>query len=435
MAFAVRKSMAQPAVFEGVGLHSGKGVKLELKPAQAGAGIVFARVDLPGAPELTGADLLEDGPPLRTTLKRGEAEVHTVEHLLAALAGMGVTDARAELDGPEVPGLDGSALPFAQAMLAAGLIVLPDAHIEPLRIGRKVKLEEGGAEISAEPGSEGLRIRYELHYPDEPLAQGALELDLDPQTFLTEIAPARTFCLRKEAEALRAAGFGKGATTHNTLVLDQGKVLENTLRFPDEPVRHKILDLLGDLYVLGRPIQGRLSGMRSGHRLNRLLARELAKAGEDNAAMGFDLGQIQEILPHRHPFLLVDHIEEYEPGKRVVGIKNVTATEPWVPGHFPGRPIMPGVLILEALAQAGAVMVLKELKAEGKLIFFAGMDKVAFRRPVVPGDRLRLECEVDRIRPPFGRFKTRALVGDELAAEAVMKFMVQLPGQEGKPEA
>ncbi|MBE7464092.1 MAG: UDP-3-O-[3-hydroxymyristoyl] N-acetylglucosamine deacetylase [Planctomycetes bacterium] len=431
MSSVVRQSISQAAALEGVGLHSGTAVRVNFKPAEAGTGIVFARTDLAGAPRIGLQDVWQDGLPMRTTLKRGEAEVHTVEHLLAACAGLGVTDLLVELNGPEAPGMDGSALPFAEALLKAGLKKLEGKPLGPVAPRETVRVSEGEAEMTVEPLANGLHLTYTLHYPDAPLAQGTYELDVTPESFLKELAPARTFCLRREAETLRAAGFGKGATTQNTLVLDGAEVLENTLRFPDEPVRHKMLDLLGDLYVLGRPVRGRIRASRSGHKLNRMLAAELARNEAKGAGMELDLKAIQAILPHRYPFLLVDKIVSYEPGKGVVGLKNVTATEPWVPGHFPGQPIMPGVLILEALAQAGAVMVLKELKAEGRLIFFAGMDKVAFRRPVVPGDQLRLECEVDRIRPPFGRFNTRALVDGELAAEAVMKFMVQMPPKEG----
>jgi len=426
MRTAVRKTVSKPATLEGCGLHSGQKVRLQIGPAAAGSGLTFRRTDLPDATELTLADTFHDGPPFRSALKRGAAEVHTVEHVLSALSGLQVTDALISIDGAEMPGMDGSAQPFVEALKAAGVADLPGPAVEPIVIKQALTVSEGAAQVAALP-YDGFKVSYTLNYPNEPLAQGHLDIDFGAETFEREIAPARTFCMKKEAEALRAAGFGKGASTANTLVIEGRSVLENTLRFPDEPVRHKILDLVGDLYLAGRPVRGHIVGCRSGHKLNRALARLLVQAvpaPAKESGMLLDINQIKQVLPHRYPFLLVDRILEIEEGKRIVGLKNVTANENFFQGHFPGEPIMPGVLILEALAQVGAVMVLKGFKAEGQVALFTGMDDVAFRRKVVPGDQIRLEAEVDRVRPPFGRYKTRATVEGELAAEAVLKFMV-----------
>lgn len=259
----------------GVGLHSGKTVTVTLRPARE-AGLTFVRGDLPGAPGLKLADLWLDGPAFRTTLKRGVAEVHTVEHLLSALSGLSITDIEVVLDGPELPGLDGSPKQYTEALMAAGPVRLAGREVQAIAVKAPMSVEEQGARLSIEPWDGGLLVSYELHYPGEVLAQGCLDLLVTPETYLREIAPARTFCLKREAEALLAAGFGKGAGTHNTLVLDNGTVMDATLRFPDEPVRHKIADLLGDLYLLGRPLRGRIKAERSGHRLNRLLAHRLA---------------------------------------------------------------------------------------------------------------------------------------------------------------
>lgn len=259
----------------GVGLHSGQTTTIRLRPAVE-PGIVFIRSDLPGQPRLKLADLWLDGPAFRTTLKRGPAEVHTIEHFLSALAGLSITNIEVLIDGAELPGMDGSAKPYAEALLAAGISTQPDLDVDVVTVREPISIEEKGARLTIEPWAEGLFVSYELYYPNEPLAQGRLELTVTAETYLREIAPARTFCLKREAEALLAAGFGKGAGTHNTLVLENGKVLDATLRFPDEPVRHKIADLLGDLYLLGRPLRGRLKAERSGHRLNRLLAHRLA---------------------------------------------------------------------------------------------------------------------------------------------------------------
>lgn len=278
---AVRKTVARPAALTGVGLHSGATVRLNILPAESGGGVRFVRMDLPGRPEVRLGDVSREAPPFRSVLKRGEAEVHTVEHLLAACHVLGLTDAAVEIDGPEVPGMDGSALPFALALLDSGLKELPGAGVEPLCVSKPLSAGRGEAQIEAAPDAEGLAIRYALHYPDAPLAQGVRELRIDAATFLKEIAPARTFCMKREAEALRAAGFGKGANTQNTVVVDGDRAVDTALRFPDEPVRHKILDLIGDLYLLGRPVRGAFRAERSGHALNRELLLALAGAEKE----------------------------------------------------------------------------------------------------------------------------------------------------------
>ncbi|MBI3832028.1 MAG: UDP-3-O-[3-hydroxymyristoyl] N-acetylglucosamine deacetylase [Planctomycetes bacterium] len=276
MTSVARKTIARDTTLEGVGLHSGATVRLRLRPAEARRGIAFIRTDLAGAPHLTLADVPKDGLPLRTALKRGSTEIHTVEHLLAAFAGLGITDIEVGLDGPEVPGMDGSALPFAVALHEAGITRFEGVFVVPAEVPEEITVTEGLATICARPFADGFKITYTLEYPSEPLAQGTREVLVTEASFLAEIAPARTFCLKKEAEQLRAAGFGKGANTANTLVLDGTKVLDNAFRFPDEPVRHKILDLLGDLYLLGRPVHAHVTAKRSGHKLNRALAERIS---------------------------------------------------------------------------------------------------------------------------------------------------------------
>lgn len=269
------RTIGRETSLTGIGLHSGRHVRALLRPASPGAGVWFVRTDAPGSPRLSLKDLSHTGPAFRTTLSNEQTEVYTIEHLLSALCGLGIWDLEVLVDGPELPGLDGSALPFAEALRAAGIVENTARGIEALVVEEAECLMQESARITAEPWADGLKVSYLLDYPGEPLARGRLELVVDPESYLREIAPARTFCLYREAQALLAAGFGKGAGTHNTLVLQQGRVLEQTLRFPDEPVRHKISDLLGDLYLLGRPLRGRVCGERSGHRLNRLLVRQL----------------------------------------------------------------------------------------------------------------------------------------------------------------
>ncbi len=213
-------------------------------------------------------------PPFRTALKNGGAEVHTVEHVLSALAGMGVTDCEIETDGIEIPGMDGSALDFVVAIRRAGLERL-ERGVEPVVVREKIAIHDGPASLEALPFADGFKVSYTLDYPGHPLAQGSYEFELSEENFVREIAPARTFAIRPEAERMRAAGFGKGATTQNTVVVDGSSAVDTQLRFANEPVRHKILDLIGDLYVLGRPVRAHVIARYSGHRANRMLALAL----------------------------------------------------------------------------------------------------------------------------------------------------------------
>jgi len=270
------KTLAQPAVLSGVGLHSGKQTTLKILPAGAGNGIVFVRTDLPGKPRVSVQKFDHNAAPFRTVIKDGAAEVHTVEHVLSALAALGVSDCNIEIDGLEVPGMDGSAQDFAAAIRNAGVKELGGAQIDAIVVTEPVSLEEGIAKISALPHAGGLKVSYTLHYPGHTLAQGTYELEITESSYLKEIAPARTFAVKNEAEKMRAAGLGKGANMQNTVIIDGDKALETALRFDNEPVRHKILDLIGDLYVLGRPVHAHIVAHCSGHRTNRALAMKLS---------------------------------------------------------------------------------------------------------------------------------------------------------------
>jgi UDP-3-O-acyl N-acetylglucosamine deacetylase len=273
-----RLTLRSPVTLVGAGLHSGLTTTLKLLPAEAGASITFVRVDLQGAPEVRVTDVDRNAPPFRTALKKGNADVHTVEHLLSALAALGITDCRIEIDNPEIPGMDGSALDFFHAVQSVGTKPVYGQTLAPLVVEKNVSVEDGIARIKAEPNPEGgLKIRYRLYYPGQPLLQGTQNLDFTTDSFYKEIAPARTFAPLKDAEQMRAAGLGKGANTQNTVIVDGEKVIETTLRFSNEPTRHKILDLIGDLYILGRPVHGIITAECSGHKINRMLALKLAE--------------------------------------------------------------------------------------------------------------------------------------------------------------
>jgi UDP-3-O-[3-hydroxymyristoyl] N-acetylglucosamine deacetylase/3-hydroxyacyl-[acyl-carrier-protein] dehydratase len=404
---------------------------------------VFVRTDLAGEPviEATLENLAHR--PRRTALAVGKAEVHTIEHLLAALFGAGIQNVEVRLNGPELPGLDGSALPYYQALKEAGSTVLGRRGRE-VRLRQPLAVSEKGASIIALSRPEGLSIGYTLDYGSSTLNGSRdsianrlgtqfLELEITEESFVREIAPARTFVFEEEVQALRAEGLGKGATTRNTLVLGKDGVIDNELRFRDEFVRHKILDLLGDLFLMSCKLHGRVLATKSGHHLNvqlaKLILENSARELEVNdilasADTGLDIRRIEKLLPHRYPFLLVDKILEFDGGRRAVGLKNVTYNEQFFQGHFPGHPVMPGVLQVEAMAQVAGALLLHSSENTNRLAFLLSLDQVKFRKTVVPGDQLILEANVKKLRSRTAQIETTASVGGAVVAEAQIRFML-----------
>lgn len=414
---------------EGVGLHGGQPVRVSVRPAKPDTGVVFLRSDVVDSDPIpaTLAALAEGE--RRTVLRRGMAEVHTVEHLLAALMGLGIDNLEVELDAPELPALDGSAAPWRDALAAAGLVDQKVSR-KSFVVDRPIFVELDGAVINVLPnGGKGLSFSYTLDYRKHGLPPQLAEFAMPSGDFASEVAPARTFVFQSEADALRAAGLGVGANQGNTVVLDGARPVHGELRFPDEPARHKLLDLMGDLFLLGADLHGSVMATRSGHRAHHALVRKLASAMEHEENHGrlvrgtaMDIQEIAALLPHRYPFLLVDRVLELEGYRRAVGIKNVTVNEPFFNGHFPGKPIMPGVLILEALAQLSGTLLLRRMEYTGKLPVLWAIDKVKLRRSVVPGDQLRLEVEATKVRDTMGRVECTAKVNEHVAAEAQMVF-------------
>ena len=424
-----QRSLRSPVEFSGVGLHTGRETHVRILPSGPNQGVVFVRSDLPDAPHIPATlDYLGLGA-RRTTLKNGEAEVNTVEHLFAAFLGLGIDNAEVHLDGPELPGLDGSALPFVEMIKKAGTV--EQRADRPLFvIDRPLHVAEENATIAALPDATGkLRLQYTLDLTDPGFGAQFVDVSVDEETFSREIAPARTFVMKAEVDALREKGLGQGANTSNTLVIDNGTVIDNQLRFKDEFARHKILDLAGDLFLAGMDIQGKIVATRSGHSANRALVSAIVQEiqarevqGQIGRESGMDIREILNLLPHRYPFLLIDRVIELEGYRRAVGVKNVTINEPFFQGHWPGQPIMPGVLILEAMAQLAGVLLLRRLENTGKLAVLWSIDRVKLRRSVIPGDQLRIEIEATKVRDTIGQVQARAKVGDKLAAEAVLTF-------------
>lgn len=426
-------TIASAVEIEGVGLHTGSSTTIRFEPAPPMYGRRFVRADIDDRVELTAQDLDTHCAPGRTALARDGVSVETVEHVFAALAGLGIDNVRITLKGPEPPAGDGSASVFVDALTKAG-IVEQDAPLMAVVVEEPVVFEQDGARVVALPmvPEEGAisRFAYALSYRDSNLARGWFEIGLTSETFRKELAPARTFCLARDVEHLKAAGLGRGATHKNTLVIDGDRVLDNELRFANEPVRHKVLDLVGDTGLVGSPVVGRIMGFRSGHRHNwrlvRYLLRNAPRVPVDDlpvrAKPVMGIADIARILPHRYPFLLVDRVISLEPEKRIVAVKNVSMNEEFFQGHFPGNPVMPGVLQVEALAQAAGLLLSKYVRVGERMAALVGLDGVKMRKPVLPGDRLLLNVEVRKIRRALGVCEGVATVAGEVVAEATLLF-------------
>ena len=402
----------------------GELVNLTFKPAPVDHGIVFHRIDLPDEPIVqVCSDNYQAIIPRCTSLSAGDVAVNSVEHLLSALAGMGVDNLRVDIDAPECPALDGSALPYVQILQQAE-IVQQDAPRTPIELTSPFAAYDDDKQLILLP-ADSLQISFVYDHPKLP-AQVAT-LAIDPETYVNEIAPARSFCFADEIELLRGQGIGKGASYDNVLVIEDDGSTSSDLRFPNEFVRHKMLDLIGDLYLVGKLPQAQVVALKSGHTLHAQLILSMAEKGLIQQQDPIEIMDILEVLPHRYPMCMLDRIIEVESGKRAVGIKNLSFNEPFFQGHFPEQPVMPGVLQMEALAQLGAWLLLKELGAEGQVGYFVSIKEAKFRRPVVPGDQLRLEIEILRRRRTWARLGGKAYVGDQLAAEGELSIAL---GQE-----
>lgn len=427
-----QKTIRTEARISGVGLFEGKEAKVLFRPAEANTGVVFVRTDTPEPVRIPAVAPNVAERSRRTALKKGAVSIETIEHCLAALWGLGIDNLIVEVNGSELPALDSSSVGYLRTLKRAGLAE-QQAERNDFVVTKPVTVADGDASIYALPGrNDALNITYDLDYGGHTgIGRQVFSCLLSPESFEKLLAPARTFLLEAEAKQFQARGIGTHLGPRDILVINSDGPIKNSYRFSDECVRHKIIDLIGDLALVGRPIKGRIVAYKSGHCLNQRLARKLfimvaqqdrlAKQGTDAL---LDVRQIAKILPHRYPFLLVDKVIEIEGNSRIKGIKNVTANEHFFQGHFPGTPVMPGVLIVEAMAQISGLLFAQTLEHTGKLALLVSMDGVKIRRPVVPGDQLVLTSEAVRVRSRTGHCRCTATVGDQTVAQAELKFML-----------
>lgn len=453
-----QRTIKRAVTIEGTGLHTGSVTRMTIRPASEGTGIRFRRTDLGGSPEVPAVvDHVVDIS-RGTTIGIGEARIHTVEHVLAAIVGLQIDNVIIELDAHEPPVGDGSAKPFVDVLLRAGL-ERQSAAKDYLIIDQPVRYrnDEKGVDIVALP-TDDYRITVMVDYHNPALGSQHTGLfDLERE-FVTEFAPCRTFCFLHEVEALHDQGLIRGGNLNNAIVivdrdltttelkriskklgikdsviLGATGVLNNRpLLFPNEPARHKLLDMIGDLALIGVPIKAQILAARPGHASNIEFARKIRKLyqqkklvrkyqHERKEGIVFDINAIKQILPHRYPFLLVDRITDFRMDERIVGLKNISVNEPFFQGHFPGQPIMPGVLILEGMAQTGGILLLNGTENPGdKLVYFMGINNAKFRKPVIPGDQLVYELQMVNRRSRVCQMNGKAFVDGHLVAEAEM---------------
>jgi UDP-3-O-[3-hydroxymyristoyl] N-acetylglucosamine deacetylase/3-hydroxyacyl-[acyl-carrier-protein] dehydratase len=461
-----QRTIKNPVTLSGVGLHTGNKSNMTFKPAPENSGIIFKRIDLPGSPEIP-ADIdhvidISRG----TTIAKEGAEVHTVEHVLASIMGSEIDNIVVELDSNEPPIMDGSAKDYVETLKAAE-IVEQNAKRDYLIIEDTVHYHDdvNNVDIVALPLKDDFRISVMVDYNNPALGVQHTGLFNLHKEFEKEFAPSRTFCFLSEIEFLIEQGLIKGGDLNNAIVIvdkeankEELEILKNRigigesvilgssvtlnnkeLRFKNEPARHKLLDLIGDLALIGAPVKGQILAARPGHKSNVEFTKMLRKLylqkkiekkfqimKSENCI--FDIEAIMEIMPHRYPFLLIDRIIELEQGKRIVGLKNVTYNEPFFNGHFPIKRIMPGVLIVEAMAQCGFILVLNLLEDPStKMAYFASIEKVKFRKPVTPGDQLVFEMYLLNYKRGICKIAGKAYknyIGGELACEG--EFMAAI---------
>lgn len=428
-------TLAKSASITGTSLHTGEQVTLTLQPAPENFGFKFRRMDLEDKPFIPALVEKVQKVERATTIAEGGVNVHTVEHVISALAGMGVDNAIIEMDANEPPIVDGSSLPFVELIKSAG-IVEQQAPRKVFEIREPIYQETRDGTILTIMPDKKFRISCTNVGPGGRFTQ-YFSVEINPETYEREIAPARTFVYYEDIAPLMEKGLIKGGTLEAAVVV-RGETLlsKQPLRFADEFVRHKILDIIGDLMLSGKRITGHVIAVRPGHGPNTEMARAIVSQYNAMRAMVpptvhipggetvLDINEVMKILPHRYPFLLVDRIIGFEGETKCTGIKNVTINEPYFEGHFPGHPIMPGVLQLEAMAQVASIVLLKIPQNQGKIGYFMSANNVKWRKPVLPGDTLVIETEITKLKRSIATGVGRCVVNGQVVSEAELMFSV-----------
>lgn len=455
-----QKTLKKNFTLNGIGLHTGKNIHVNFLPAPENHGIKIKRVDLEEGTIIPALAENVTGTQRGTVLSKGGAQVSTVEHAMAALYAMGIDNCLIEVDAPEFPILDGSACQYVDAINEVGTED-QDSYKDFYIVRRKMEVcdPETGAKLTLLP-DDSFSINSFIEFDSQYIHNQSASIE-NMDDFEKEIAPARTFVFVRELEQLRKAGLIQGGNLENAVVIyekemsqealdelaeligvpphdakELGYLNKKALVFPNEPARHKLLDVIGDMALVGKPIKGRIIATRPGHKINNLLARKLRKDIKLNEVQPpiydvskeplLDINQIRNLIPHRYPFLLVDKIIE-KTDKYIVGVKNITVNEPFFTGHFPQEPVMPGVLQVEAMAQVGGIFVLSGLEnPESYSTYFLKIDEVKFRQKVVPGDTLILRVELtSEIRRGIATMRGLAFIGEKVVSEAVFTALVE----------
>ena len=426
-----QRTLQKSASLTGTSLHTGENVTLTLHPAPPNHGFKFRRKDLPDEPIVEAKVENVRTVERATTLVEGSAKIHTVEHVISALTGLGVDNALIEMDANEPPIGDGSSELYVQLIKKAGVVEqdAPRVYFQP-REPIHIETKEGSI-LTIFPDDK-FRVSCTQVGPEGRFTQYR-SLEITPETYEAEICRARTFVFYEDVKPLMDKGLIKGGSLENAIVARGDAVLsKEPLRFSDEFVRHKILDIVGDLALAGRRIKGHIVAVKPGHGPNTELARVVSKRHAELVATSatpitsnstvFDVTEIMKMLPHRYPFLMVDRIVDFTQDQSALGVKSVTINEPYFQGHFPGHPVMPGVLQLEAMAQVASIVMMRRPENAGKIGYFMSADEVKFRKPVMPGDTLFIHAEMTKAKKTLGKAECRCMVNNEVVSEAKLLF-------------